>query len=185
MNKGLVGLFLSVWLLAFAAPAAHARPGYDPTAGEDPFPLMCVDLSGTWRSDGGDRYQISQRQCSFLKVQMFYGSDSETLTIVPDNRTRPDHGGQVRHRWNSPQNASILESHRTYVESGMRITDVTMLERASDDLLLMTTYRTIECISQPGQPPRHESYQVVFRRVQNEGADQDTEQKTPKKHFRH
>ncbi|MGZ3736854.1 MAG: hypothetical protein ACXVC0_17930 [Bdellovibrionota bacterium] len=170
-----------------AAPAvSFAKLGGGPEAGdEDPFPLMCADFSGAWRADNGDRYNIAQRQCSFIKIQMTYSSEqSETMTIVPDNRTRPgpSKGSQIRHRWNSPKNATVLETHRIYLldQGNTRVTEVTMFEQASDDLLLETTYRTTEFLDAPGQPPQHDYFQQVFRRTHQQAQeDQSNEPYRP------
>ncbi|MGZ3731165.1 MAG: hypothetical protein ACXVB9_10530 [Bdellovibrionota bacterium] len=178
------------WLVALgtvAAPAvSFAKLGGGPEAGdEDPFPLMCADFSGAWRADNGDRYNIAQRQCSFIKIQMTYSSEqSETMTIVPDNRTRPgpSKGSQIRHRWNSPKNATVLETHRIYLldQGNTRVTEVTMFEQASDDLLLETTYRTTEFLDAPGQPPQHDYFQQVFRRTHQQAQeDQSNEPYRP------
>lgn len=153
------------WWLALALVVPGVGMAKGPGAGdEDPFPLLCTDFSGNWRSDAGDRYSIQQRQCSYLRVLMSFGSESDTFTIVPDNRTRTERNGQVRHRWNSPSNATVLETHRTYVDGNSRVTEVVMFERANRDLLLETTYRTIECVD-GAQPPRREYGQSVFRRL--------------------
>ena len=126
---------------------------HGPEAGdEDPFPLMCANFSGSWRSDAGRRYAITQRQCSYLRVQMFDGFAQNILTIIPDNKVRAENGSQVRHRWNNGYQATVLESHRTLMaDAHTRVTEVTMFERASGDLLLETTYRTIEFPDSPNQ----------------------------------
>lgn len=168
--KKLVGFFLVFgFLLALQAPAALAGDGYryrEMAGDEDPFPLMCADFSGGWKSDAGDRYSITQRQCNYLKLNMTFGSEQDVMTIIPDNKTRADRGSQVRTRWNSPDNATVLETHRTYMDGpNTRVTEVIMLERASGDLLLETTYVTVENLAAPNQPPHREYHQVVFRKV--------------------
>lgn len=172
--RGMAGILFWVGLLGALATGVSAEgalakaPGHtlDPTVGdEDPFPLACVDFSGSWSSDEGDHYAIQQKHCSQIKIASSGPVDRETMTIVPDNRTRPGpvKGSQIRHRWNSPDDATVLESHRTYSEEGAQITEVVTLERANDNLLLQTTYRTIDYGG--STPPRHEYNQVVFRRV--------------------
>jgi hypothetical protein len=152
----LFGIALFVALMAPIVPKATAGDG-------DPFPLMCADFSGNWKSDAGDRYDIAQRQCGYIRMQMSFGSQSEIMTIIPDNKTRNDRGSSVRHRWNSPDNATVLETHRVYMaDANTQVTEVTMFERANEDLLLETTYRTIEV---KGQPPRHDYNQTVFRKM--------------------
>jgi hypothetical protein len=150
-----------------------------PIVGEDPFPLMCADFSGEWRSDSGSRFTIQQHDCAWLKFQFFYGSNSDSVTIVPDNRVRPGpgRGGLIRHRWNSQNKATVIESHRTYLLDDYRITIVTMFERATRGLLLQTTYRTIEFLDDSGQV-RHEFHQEVFRKA---NAQSDDEVKAPKR----
>jgi hypothetical protein len=177
MKRQAIGLMC--WLAMAAAPSiGYAKmpvstpaPGHtlDPTVGdEDPFPLACVDFSGSWRSDNGDKYAIQQRHCSQIKIAASYEGTTdgrETMTIVPDNRTRPGpvRGSQIRHRWNSADQATVLETHRSYMEDGNAVTEVTTIERANDNLLLETTYRTID--SGNGTPPRHEYDQQVFRKM--------------------
>ena len=164
---GILKFWLFLAVLAILAPSAFAKL-HGPEAGEDPFPLLCTDFTGSWRADNGDRYMIQQRKCSFLKVQMFYNSSAtETMNIVPDNRTRPgpSRGSQIRHRWNAPENATVLESHQRYIDGNVQVTEVVMFEQANDNLLLQTTYRTIENLDAPGQQPRHEYSQQVFRRT--------------------
>jgi hypothetical protein len=180
MKRQLVNVGILCWLSVAAAPSGFAKmpvstpapaPGrtLDPTVGdEDPFPLACVDFSGSWRSDNGDKYAIQQHHCSQIKIAATYdgGDDGrETIMIVPDNRTRPGpvKGSQIRHRWNSADEATVLETHRSYVQDGNAVTEVTTIERANDNLLLQTTYRTIDCGK--GNPPRHEYDQQVFRKM--------------------
>jgi len=166
-------LFWAILVGAFAAElnpngALAKDPSHtlDPTVGdEDPFPLACVDFSGSWKSDAGDNYAIQQKQCSQIKIAMSSPKDRETMTIVPDNRTRPGplKGSQIRHSWNSSDNATVLEIHRTYSQNGAQITEVITFEQASDKLLLQTRYRTIDFGG--SMPPKHEYDQMVFRRV--------------------
>ncbi|MFX6218450.1 hypothetical protein ABTF55_21875, partial [Acinetobacter baumannii] len=77
-------------LLAGVAAVSHSAYALDakldPTAGdEDPFPLACVDFSGSWKSDDGDKYAIAQKHCSEIRITASAtGNDyRETLTIVP------------------------------------------------------------------------------------------------------
>lgn len=192
--KLVVGFLLGWSLLAATSARAEgefysdASIGRSPAAGdEDPFPLMCADFSGNWKSDQGERYTITQRQCAYLRVQMYDGYDQAIQTIIPDNKIRADHGTQVRHRWNAPTNATVLESHRTFLSnSRIKVTEITMFERASGDLLLQTTYRTIENLDTPNQAPRHEYDQMVFRRMGGGGSgpsqgDSDYSVPKPKK----
>ena len=149
---GILRLFALSLLLTSLSSVAFAGLDKSPLAGdEDPFPLRCADFSGDWKSDKGSRFAIAQRQCSYLRFQLGFGTDGNTLTVVPDNRMRPGpvRGMQVRYRWNSPQMGTVLETHRVYLEGQIRVTEVVMLERAGGDVLLETIYRTIECPTAP------------------------------------
>lgn len=162
-----IALF-SVWSMS----AMAGGPDYDgPGVGEDPFPLMCTNFSGDWKSDSGNRYIIDQPDCSWLRIQMYSGSISDTLTIVPDNRLRPGpkNSGTVRYRWNTLKNAKRIEGHFVSVLRDIRVTENSTLERASPNLMLLTVYRTIERVKVPGQK-RNEYRQEVFRR-QNTGTN--------------
>lgn len=158
----------ALWLAALfltLAPLPGNANGKPTVGDEDPFPLLCVDFSGRWRSDSGLRYDISQHACSWLKIDMYLGNEAASLTIVPDNRERLDGKGvTIRHRWNSVQNGTMIETHRSLLESGLRVTEVVTFERANADLLLQTTYKTIERADRPGEP-NHTVKQEVFRRV--------------------
>jgi hypothetical protein len=170
------GVFWGVWaalcLLAASSSAYAQRSGDIGIDGEDPFPLMCPDFSGSWKSDVGDHYVIQQRQCSYLKMQMSVGSTQMVLNIIPDNKIRNDHGTQVRHRWNSPDNATTLETHRVFMEEpNVRLTVVTMFEHAGNDMILQTVYTTIEDLSSPNSQPKHEYNQVILRRISADGCD--------------
>lgn len=160
-------------LCLFASGAeAKARPG----AGDgDPFPLMCVDFSGHWRADNGTTYTISQLDCKYLRINMHWSNfEEETVSIVPDNLSRAIPGrdrSAVRHRWNSPRQGTMIESHRTFVREGFRISEVVTYElEVSAGLMLETTYRTTECLGSPGKVER-DYLQQVFRRVP--GGSQD------------
>ena len=161
-----IGLWAPIFAVLFSA---QASAGHRPTAGdEDPFPLQCVDFSGKWKSDSGTRYNIGQRHCDFLQIAMTFGTDQVSLTIVPDNRIHamPGSGGMVRHRWNSQVKGTILEAHMSYPDGTARVTEVITYELVNPNLLLETTYRTIEC---GDSRPRHETEQEVFRRVLGSG----------------
>jgi hypothetical protein len=171
----LVGkLLLALVLVSPAAQADSLRIYGD----GDPFPLSCVDFSGSWRTDAGENFAMSQHNCDRLRIVFSYGSEQNMVTIVPDNRTRPVEGGQgqVRHRWNSSNRGTIMETHRVFMDQGARITEVITFELAQRDLLLETTYTTVECPADSGQA-RHETHQRVFRRMKGQ-----TESAKPGKH---
>ena len=141
-----------------------------PGAGDgDPFPLQCVDFSGTWKADNGAKYTISQQDCKYLKINMVWGNfEEDTISIVPDNKNRIIPGRErsaVRHRWNNPRTGTVLESHRSYVMNGYRIVEVVMYElETSAGIMLETTYSTAECLARPGKIERGYEQQV-FRRM--------------------
>lgn len=156
-------------ILGLALLLAPENLNAKPRAGDgDPFPLQCVDFSGIWASDGGTRYTISQTDCKFIRINMLwrnYGED--TVSIVPDNVNRAIPGrdrSAVRHRWNSARVGSILESHLSYSQARKRISEVVMYERANANLLLETTYTTIEHMDGTGLVERGYEQQV-FRRI--------------------
>jgi hypothetical protein len=139
------------------------------TGDGDPFPLKCVDFTGAWRSDAGYRYDIHQTNCKLLKIKMNWKQYGEnTVSIVPDNLTRAIPGidrSAMRHRWNSNRIGSVLESHRVFVEEGNKVIEVVMYERASENLLLETTYTMVESLTRPGVPLKRDYEQQVFRRI--------------------
>jgi uncharacterized protein YjhX (UPF0386 family) len=165
----MAGTFLSTWLLVGALLSVNVEAkAPNNTAGEDPFPLRCVDFSGTWKSDNGGKYKISQSDCKQLTIQMIWNNYTEdTISIVPDDRLRSIPGMEraaIRHRWNSNREGKIIESHRTWIDGINKITEIVTYERATTGLLLETTYTTIECLTRPGQVVR-DYEQQVFRRM--------------------
>jgi hypothetical protein len=135
---------------------------------EDIFPISCYDFSGYWQADTGQTYTIEQRRCSWLRLSASLGSRGTTVTIVPDNRKRPFGGenfqGEVRYRWNAKKNARIVEAHRTMAYADRKVNELVMLEWVNENLILESTYRTIEAQGQ-NEPPRHEYNQQVYRRA--------------------
>lgn len=157
---------------AQAAGPSQARAVALSVGDEDPFPLRCVDFSGKWRSDSGASYKIGQYRCKWLEIAMSFGAEQISLTIVPDNRVRtmPGIEGKVRHRWNSPRYGSIIEAHMSFLEGTAHVSEVITYEMVTPNLLLETTYRTIECTGL--SKPRRETEQQVFRRIQPEKPSQ-------------
>lgn len=160
-------LFLGAALLL---PIGSQAGNYNPGTGDgDPFPLQCVDFSGTWRADNGTKYTIAQQDCKYLRINMHWSNyEEETVSIVPDNRSRGIPGRErsaVRHRWNSSSQGTVIQSHRTFVKDGFRYTEVVMYElEATAGILLETTYSTVECLSKPGLIER-DYEQQVFRKL--------------------
>lgn len=167
-----LGLLIAAALLLPAVSEATGdfRAGQYPGTGDgDPFPLQCVDFSGTWKADNGARYTISQQNCKYLKINMVWGNfEEDTISIVPDNKSRGIPGrdrSAVRHRWNSPRTGTMLESHRSFVSEGYRYTEVVIYElEASAGIMLETSYSTAECLARPGKIERGYEQQV-FRRM--------------------
>jgi len=160
------GFFPLTTALLLLLPLAHARK---PIVGDgDPFPLQCVDFTGHWRADNGTRYNIAQTNCKRLKIIMLWKNQAEgSFSLVPDNLSRTIPGKQksaIRNRWNSSRMGSVLESRRTYVENGNKISEVVIYERASEGLLLETVYSKIESLSNPEEVVR-DYKQQVFRKV--------------------
>lgn len=171
IKRGALFFYLG-WLLCAAIPAMASGPT---SAGEDPFPLFpsrCVSFAGQWRAADGDVYVIQQRECGWIKMQKFGGKGNETLTIVPDNRDRPlfQKGGTIRHHWNSSRLGfgQSIETRRVITLADTQITEITTVEQANENLLLLTTYRTTERLKRPGKPERKYS-QKQLSRVSGQG----------------
>lgn len=148
-------LFLST---AMAAPVG----GYGDEDG--PFPLACINFRGNWKSDAGAKYAITQRRCNMLKIKATMGSTASSTTIVPDNKSRNVSGsewtGQVRHRWNSIDYGTGIETYRTMFFDDQKVSEVIIIELVNSELLLESVYRTIE--PKVGKK-RQEVVQHVFR----------------------
>lgn len=163
---GVFGILALLWATSASAGGRGEYSCHKPVVGdEDPFPLRCTSFSGIWRADSGETSYIQQRGCDWLRVEMFWGSEKGVQTIVPDNCLRSEGpGGQVRHRWNDHQYGSVLESHRLFADARCRTKEVSLLESASDNIMLLTIYRDVECPASSGKV-RHEYEQHIFRRV--------------------
>lgn len=156
-------------LLALVVPfnLAKATKGF---GDEDPFPLTCLDFSGSWKTDDGVGVFIEQgKQCNWLKVRGFLSPRDSAVTIVPDDRVRLISGstwrGDVRYRWNNKSNATIIETRRnlSFSDSKTSITELILLEKVNDNLLLESIYRTVRDIT--GKNPNRKEYdQRVYRR---------------------
>lgn len=152
--------------LAFSATITFAD--YGTFGDDDPFPVACINFSGTWRSDLGAEYIIGQTKCNRIRITVKLDSkDDAVTTIVPDNRTRKISGnawkGSVRSKWNGKKRGTILETYRTIHFAEYTITEVIMLERVNDKLLLENVIRVIK-MAGDGEPLR-EYGQHLYRRV--------------------
>lgn len=160
---------LGIGLFFLFSQTLFAGPGPNRSGGEDgPFPLACIDLSGHWKSDAGATYEIAQKKCSQLKIVASVGSQAISTTIVPDNKSRNISGGQwtgvVRHRWNSKEYGTGIETYRTIFFSDSKITENVVLELVNDNLLLESVYRIV----QTSDGKKHPEYnQQVFRYVES------------------
>lgn len=162
-----VSFFLGLFLVSVLA---HAGPvdGFGDENG--PFPLACINFTGSWVGDYGSNYEISQKRCAMLRIKATMGSTASSTTIVPDNKSRNVSGGQwtgqVRHRWNSIDFGTGIETYRTMFFEEMKVSEVVIIELVNENLLLESVYRTIE----PNKgKKRQEVMQQVFRR--NNGWD--------------
>lgn len=163
-------LFLAALVGTSVASAAQAAPG---TLGDDdPFPVACINFEGQWRSDWGQTYEIDQKACKWLRIRTTIDSQNNSLTIVPDGKARSVSGqdwtGTVRHRWNSLSHATMVETHRSQYFEDHTVTEFVTLEQVNQDLLLESTYRTVEYFQRNGttlqENPTTDYRQVVLRR---------------------
>lgn len=135
-----------LWLALLVLPLVSQAGG---TFGdEDPYPLACFDFSGNWKSDTGESLAIEQSECKWLKIKSKFDSQDAITTIVPDDKARKISGnrwtGEVRHRWNNKTYATTIETHRKIQFEDRVVTDLVLLEKVNDDLILESTYRTTE-----------------------------------------
>ncbi|MCO5142839.1 MAG: hypothetical protein M9962_07100 [Oligoflexia bacterium] len=167
MKRLVVGLVL----LSACAGGVYASSSKDfwIFGDEHIFPVTCYDFSGSWKSDADRRYNIEQRKCNWMKIEFSFGShDGQTTTIVPDDKERrligSDWNGVVRHRWNSLTDARNIETYRKMDFKDRVVSEVIMLESVNGDLILESTYRTIE-YKDSTIKPRYEYNQQMFRKV--------------------
>jgi hypothetical protein len=154
--------------MASAGVSEASRGGGGSLGDDNPYPLACFDFSGVWKSDSGEFLAIEQGQCEWLKIKATYDSQDVITTIVPDDKARKISGnrwvGEVRHRWNNKTYATMIETHRKMKYADRVVTDLVLLEKVNDNLILESTYRTTEM--NPGEEqcttePRYT--QRVFR----------------------
>lgn len=168
-------LWLALALLAGLMNVSAWAGGTEILGDDDPYPLVCLNFSGEWRSDENEYLQIQQSGCRWLKVKASYDFQNGVTTIVPDDKSRIISGaewkGTERHRWNNKNNATSIETHRYLHYPDKVVTELVMLEKANENLLLESTFRRIEPV--PGQkvsPPREEYRQRFFRRDGGKGS---------------
>lgn len=167
--KNLFAVSMMVFVLTVAIAATAFSGGVTTTGDEDPFPLSCVDFSGSWGADDGSSYDINQSGCVRLKMQMQVTDKSfsaKALVVVPDNKQRLIRSsgvvGNVRHRWNAKSNATIIETYRYLKFDDHEEYEVVFLEQVNDSLILESTYDTIV----PSKGDSKRSYQQkIFRRA--------------------
>ena len=137
--------------------------------GDDtPYPLACVDFSGTWNSDEGEQLEIEQGgQCRWLRVRSSLDSQDGSVVIVPDDKIRYVDGGgwkgTIRHRWNSKKKATTIETYRSFQFSDHVVTEMVLLDKVNNDLLLETTFRKTEYVDCRECVPEQERSQRFFR----------------------
>lgn len=161
-------VFLGWLALALLVSTAASAQIVEPFGDEDPYPLACFDFSGTWRADNGETLGIEQSKCRWLKVRSSFDSQDGVTTIVPDDKDRSISGlrwtGVERHRWNDKQFAKIIETHRTLYYEDRVVTELILLDKVNDHLLLESLYRTTEMTSDGKKcPPEREIFQKVYR----------------------
>lgn len=181
VTRGFLLWFVCLW---FGPVVMAADNTYGPLGDEDPFPLACIDFSGSWRADSGVSYRIDQKSCSWLRIEVAKGEhDSSVTTIVPDNVTRWIPGsarsGVVRYRWNSAKRGTSVETYRTFNLRKTRVVEFVTLEQVSPELVLESVFRKIEQLNPIDGPPVQEYAQVVFRREIPGGDNQQARPKRP------
>jgi hypothetical protein len=168
---------LSAWMvvgLFVLTGVARANEVIGPWGDEDPFPIACVDFSGTWQNDAGQIYQVEQGRCSWLKLKM-RGIQETNRTMKLDGRVRSISGdewrGTVRYGWNEAEYGTAIETNRVIRFANRTLTEFVSLEFVNGDLILETTYRVVEWRSENGRSPVVEraNTQSVFRRQRAEG----------------
>jgi hypothetical protein len=160
------------WLIALALLVAPGLAlGQKRSWGdEDPYPLACIDFSGNWASDEGDGLTITQgSQCRWLRLRSTYNSHDGATMILPDGKVRSISGAQwkgtVRHRWNNKSYATIIETYRTLYYPKKVVTELVLLEKVNDNLLLESIYRSTVVRQEDGKDceAEPEYSQRVFR----------------------
>ena len=164
-----IWMWILVLSLGLAAGFAQAQPRI--YGDEDPYPLVCLNFSGHWKSDSEEHLQIQQGECKWLKVRAGIDSQDSITTIVPDGKNRTigstQYTGFERHRWNSKEKGTSLETYRTLYYAHQTVEELVVLEMVNEDLLLETTYRSYD-LTPPKKDrvsPKNEYSQRVFRRV--------------------
>ncbi len=164
MRKVLWGIYF-LWLSVSPALVWADEP--ESRGDDNPYPLACASLAGSWQSDSGPRYVIDQRGCKWLQVQSIDGEENHTTTIVPDNKARMVYGSKqkelVRYRWNAHAFGSAVETHRTMTFPDRIIYEVVVIERVNAVLLLESTYQTTQSRVNPKDAPEQKFSQRVFR----------------------
>lgn len=163
------------WLALLAAvglgASASVWAGPGTFGDDDPYPLACMNLSGVWQSDSKEVLQIEQVDCKWLTIHTKVGPNDQATTIVPDDVSRMISGskwtGHVRHRWNNKINATSIETHREMAYEDKDVQELILLEKVNPDLLLESTYRTIQLRNEGKEdcPPQQEYSQRFFRRI--------------------
>ncbi len=163
------------WILAIligfsvATVAEAKRPGI--AGDEDPYPWVCLNFTGNWKTDSEELLQIEQGECKWLKLRASFDSQDSVTTIVPDGKNRTIgsslYTGFERHRWNSKEKGTSIETYRTLYYAHQTVEELVILEMVNTDLLLETTYRSYD-LTPPKKDqvsPKNEYSQRVFRRL--------------------
>jgi hypothetical protein len=137
---------------------------------DDPYPRHCVNFSGAWIADNGASYAIKQKECEKLRIEGEHQEqDSNVMLIIPDGQFHDAKGrawsGRVRHRWNSNIRGTAIETYRWMRFDKKTIEEVTQLEQINENLVLESTYRTIQVDG--SDAPQYERVQRVFRRAKD------------------
>jgi hypothetical protein len=164
-----------LWILAIGLSVGFNTQAGPKVGDEDPFPLVCLNFTGNWKSDSQEFLQIQQGECKWLKVRPNIDSQDGVTTILPDGKSRSIVSGQYtgfeRHRWNSKERGTAIETYRTLYYTNQTVEELVLLEMVNADLLLETTYRSYD--KKPPKKekvsPKNEYSQRVFRRVRASG----------------
>ena len=101
-----LGIICGLLFVLSYMPAEASKTSQSILGDGDVFPHFCVDFSGTWRTDDGNFYRVTQSQCQHIRIELLSGNDRDDLVdLVPDNRVYEIDGcsfkGITQHRWNS------------------------------------------------------------------------------------
>lgn len=169
--------FLSWLLIVVATTSAEAnrgRPdGWGPYGDGDVFPHSCVNFAGSWKTDEGAIFKITQYKCEYVNIVRVSGwsEDESCIDLLPDNKVREFTDGHyfsglTRHRWNSLDYGMSIRTWSRYNFADRVIHEEREYEFVNRDMILESTYSHTDIYGGSHHDSR-ESKQRIFRRVRN------------------